>query len=233
MAIDCPISIRTLSKSEFADLDYRVMRLAFESQNTLGRLCDEIIYQNDLAIRLESAGLGPIYKEVPVTVTHREFKKTYWLDLVVSGAAVYELKTVTTLSTDHEAQLLNYLFLSNCERGKLINFRPAQVQSRFVNAALTTRMRRQFEIDTRLWHDSSEPCKFFEALVLEMLEDWGTSLELSLYTEALTFLFGGEERVLQPVPLIRNGQSMGHQRLHLLSPDVAFRYGFARKPEDL
>src|SRR5713101_7706694 len=156
MAIDCAISLQPISQRDFADLDYQVMRLAFESQSTLGRLCDEVIYQNDLAIRLESAGLGQVHKEVPVTVSHRDFKKTYWLDLAIGGAAVYELKTVAALAAEHESQLLNYLFLSNCQRGKLINFRPAQVQSKFVNAAITAQSRRQFEIDTRLWQEASE-----------------------------------------------------------------------------
>src|SRR5438046_6988027 len=91
------ICVRTVRQEEFAQLDYRVMRHAFDSQNELGRLCDEVIYENDLAVRLESAGLGPVQRQVPVTVTHRDFTKLYSLDLVVSHAVIYELKTATCL----------------------------------------------------------------------------------------------------------------------------------------
>jgi hypothetical protein len=51
MPISSPVSIRPIQQEEFAKLDYQVMRHAFESQNELGRLCDEVIYQNDLAAR--------------------------------------------------------------------------------------------------------------------------------------------------------------------------------------
>jgi hypothetical protein len=78
-----PLSSNPISQKDFARLDYAVMRHAFESQNQLGRLGEEMIYQNDLAARLQAAGL-PARKEVPVVVTHRDFAKTYWLDLVVS-----------------------------------------------------------------------------------------------------------------------------------------------------
>jgi hypothetical protein len=40
---------------------------AFQSQNQLGRLADEVIYQNDLAGRLQTSGLGLVRREVPVT----------------------------------------------------------------------------------------------------------------------------------------------------------------------
>ncbi len=56
------------------------MRHAFDSQNELGRLCDEVIYQNDLAIRLVAADLGPTETQIPVEVTHGSFTKTYRLD---------------------------------------------------------------------------------------------------------------------------------------------------------
>src|SRR5205823_154702 len=58
MPITCPISLAPMSQEEFAQVDYRVMRHAFDSQNELSRLCDEVIYHNDLAARLESAGLS-------------------------------------------------------------------------------------------------------------------------------------------------------------------------------
>jgi len=81
MPIVSTVFIRPIEQQKFAELDYQVMRRAFDSQNELGRLCDETIYQNDLALRLEDAGLGPVRTEVPVTVTYNDFAKTYFLDL--------------------------------------------------------------------------------------------------------------------------------------------------------
>ena len=101
-----PIPLSPVRQKDFAKLDDEVMHHAFECQGQLDRLCDEVIYQNDLADRLQAAGL-PVRKEVPVTVTHRDFAKTYSLDLVVAPAGIYELKTVRELAGEHEAQLLN------------------------------------------------------------------------------------------------------------------------------
>ncbi len=58
MPITSPISLCSISQKEFAAIDYQVMRSVFDCQNELGRLCDEVIYQNDLAARLEAAGLA-------------------------------------------------------------------------------------------------------------------------------------------------------------------------------
>lgn len=44
-----------------------------------------------------------------------------------------------------------------------------------------------------------------------------------VYQEALTWFLGGEEKVLQQVPLTRGGILLGRQALPSLSPDVAFR----------
>jgi GxxExxY protein len=116
-----------MTQEEFASTDYRVMRSVFDCQNELGRLCDESIYQNDLAFRLETAGLGLIHKEVTVIVTHGSFCKKYYLDLVVGNGAIYELKVAARIIAEHEAQLMNYLFLLGASHGKLVNFRPVQV----------------------------------------------------------------------------------------------------------
>ncbi len=80
MPITGPLSLNSISQEEFAQLDYRVMRHAFECQNQLGRLCEELIHQNDLAARLQAAGPSAL-KEVSVTVTNRNFAKTYSLIL--------------------------------------------------------------------------------------------------------------------------------------------------------
>ena len=55
MPITSPLAASPISQEQFAQLDYVVMRHAFECQNQLGRLCDELIYQNDLAARLQAA----------------------------------------------------------------------------------------------------------------------------------------------------------------------------------
>ena len=47
---------RSLSSDEFEKLDYRVMGHAYASQNELGRLCDESVYEADMKARLLGEG---------------------------------------------------------------------------------------------------------------------------------------------------------------------------------
>jgi GxxExxY protein len=229
MPIASPVVIRPIKQAEFARIDYQVMRHAFDSQNELGRLCDEVIYQNDLAARLRAAGFGQVRTEVPVTVMFRDFAKTYFLDLVVEDAAICELKTATALIGEHDAQLLNYLFLRGAHHGKLINFRSTQVESKFVNTQLTLEARKRLEFDTKRWREPQESSQFLRLTLVALFEDLGGFLDLALYTEALTHLLGGEERVVQMVPLARNGVPLGNQRFHLLAPDTAFRFTALRE----
>lgn len=222
MPIVCPIQIRPLSAEEFQEVDYRVMGHAFASQTELGRLCEEGVYQRDLQARLLANGFRRAQIEVPVTVSHGSFSKTYLLDLVADDA-VYELKAAAVLTREHQAQLLHYLCLVGVRRGKLINFRPPKVEGRIHATSLTPEARRAMKLDAVRWVDSGQECRTLRQTMTELLTDWGGFLDFTLYEEALTHLLGGEERVVQRLPLHRGGLQIGAQRFHLHSPGVAFR----------
>lgn len=223
MPILLPAKLNRLAKEEFKELDYKVMRHAFECQKDLGRLCIEGVYQRDLAARLDGAGLGPVRIEQPIVVQYGDFEARYEIDLLVMDSAIYELKTTETLTSEHEGQLLNYLLLSQQPRGKLINFRPESVESRFVNMPLSESERFQFAFHIDRWRPLSERCDFLQRTVAALLADWGAFLSTSLYVDALTHFLGGKQSVFLPVPMTRNGISLGLQPFHLLTPELAFR----------
>jgi hypothetical protein len=160
---------------------------------------------------------------MPITVTHRDFSKYYFFDLVVADSAVYELKTATRLATDNENQALNYLFLWGAHHGKLLNFRPAQVETRFVNTKLTPEARKCFDLHLERWTETDSTTETFRKLLTNLLEDWGAFLDFNLYTEGVTHCLGGESDIIHSVPLSRNGIPLGNQRMHLLNADTAFK----------
>jgi GxxExxY protein len=102
---------------------YRFMGAAFELYNQLGYGMAEEIYQQSLEIELGMRGipfqpkaeLTPIYKG-------RELSARYKPDLVVFGGIVVELKAVSQLATEHEAQLFNYMRIARQKVGYLVNF---------------------------------------------------------------------------------------------------------------
>jgi GxxExxY protein len=222
MPIHCPVTIVSPSVDEFGKIDYRVMAHAYASQNELGRLCDECAYHADMKARLLAEGFRSVLTEVPVTVTHRDFSKKYYLDLVVD-AALYELKAETTFIGEDEAQLLNYMFLLGIQRGKLLNFRPPKVQGKIVATGLTHEERRRFTAVTERWSDLTPGCAVLRQTVLDLLQDWGAFLDVGLYQEALIHFFGGASNVERRVILHRDGLELGGQRMCMHAPGVAFR----------
>ena len=218
MPITCPIQFKTPSEDEFRQLDYVVMHHVFASHNQLGRFCDEEIHQVDLAHRLQMAGLQPIARETPVTVSWQTFRKTYYLDLVVRDAVIYELKAVSSLTGEHKAQLLNYLMLLGQPRGKLINFRTSAAEWHFVSTTLTAEERRDVSIHDARWRQLTPRCKLLRATLTDLLADWGAFLEIRLYQEALAFLLGDDTAVMKRVKLSRSDLDLGDQQLHILAP---------------
>ncbi|HUG11567.1 MAG TPA: GxxExxY protein [Opitutaceae bacterium] len=102
---------------------YRFMGAAFEVYNERGYGMAEEIYHESLEIELELRGMA--FQSKPELRCHykgRELKKRYVPDLYVFGCLVVELKAVTQLTTEHEAQLINYLRITRQPVGYLVNF---------------------------------------------------------------------------------------------------------------
>jgi len=222
MSIHCPVKIKPLDSAAFETLDYRVMGHAYASQNELGRLCDECAYQADLKARLLADGFRSVLTEVPVAVTHRDFSKKYFLDLIADGA-LYELKADTTLVSEHDAQLFHYMFLLGLPRAKLLNLRPAKVQGKVLATGLTPESCRRVTTVTEHWRKLSPACVILRQTLEELVADWGAFLEVGLYQEALVHFMGGAAKVEHRVSLGRIGIDLGGQRMLVHAPGVAFR----------
>ncbi len=107
----------------YKDEGYKLMGAAFEVYNERGFGLGEDIYQECLEIELELRGIPFRSKqELACFYKGRELKKRYIPDLFVFGGLVTELKAVSQLLPEHEAQLLNYMRLTRQPVGYLINF---------------------------------------------------------------------------------------------------------------
>ena len=82
------------------------------------------MYENALALELESMGLR-VGRQKPIKVYYLGRKVgDYYADLIVEGMVIIEFKCAETLCEAHEAQLLNYLKATDIEVGLLLNFCP-------------------------------------------------------------------------------------------------------------
>ena len=92
---------------------YQFMGAAFEVYNQLGYGMAEEVYQQSLEIELELRRIHFLTKhELDVFYKGRKLQTNYKPDLIVFNAIVVELKAVSGLLSEHEAQLFNYM--RNC-----------------------------------------------------------------------------------------------------------------------
>ncbi len=102
---------------------YDLMGAAFEVYNEQGYGMAEEIYQESLEIELELRNLSFKAKaEITTFYKGRPLKKRYVPDLFVYGQIIAELKAVSELLPEHEAQLFNYMRIAHISVGYLINF---------------------------------------------------------------------------------------------------------------
>jgi GxxExxY protein len=102
---------------------YKLMGAAFEVYNEQGFGLAEEIYQESLELELESRGISFCSKqELKCFYKGRELKKRYVPDLFVFAGIIVELKAVSQLLPEHEAQLINYMRITKQPVGYLINF---------------------------------------------------------------------------------------------------------------
>ena len=218
MPITVDADIQRPSADEFAGLAYDVMACAFSVHNEIGRFCDERIYQ-----RLVAKRFGGVELEVPVTVTFDNFRRQYFLDMLVRGRALFEWKAVEQLAPIHRGQLLNYLLLVDLPKGKLVNVRPELVEHEFVNTTFRPDDRRSFQVDTQQFSPLDDADTAWQQFLDAALRDWGTGLDLHLYEAAIAHLSGGDEAVLTDISIVVAGQTLGQQKVRLTSSGATFK----------
>jgi len=100
-----------------------IIGCAIKVHKALGPGLLESAYSPCLALELRDAGHTiELKKPVPLIYRNIRINVCFYVDLVVDGQVLVELKSVAELTAVHEAQLLTYLRLTHCPVGLLINF---------------------------------------------------------------------------------------------------------------
>ena len=220
MPITPSLRLKPVSDDEFAIIDEAVMRCAYAVQNKFGRLFDEQVYENNLAIRLRAEGFD-VYTQAPIDVTYDGFRKTYFLDLVVNHMP-YELKVVSTLTGEHDAQALHYAILQNIPLVKLINFGEQRVRGKLLRNAVSITARHHPTLLDSGPRFLTPNCERLVTYLKAIIHDWGTHLLTQLYNEAIIDFFGGEAYSLRRMELWDGPLLLGTHRVQLHADGHAF-----------
>lgn len=206
------------TQSEFGQIAYDVMEQVYAIHNEFGRFFDEAVYKRELSDRMPGMEL-----ELPVTVTHGTFSKPYKLDVLAHKRGIFEFKAAESIVSRHHAQTINYLLLFDLPHGLIINVRPESVGKYFVNCHQRLGEMKNPTVGTSRFASDIAGAAFFHDQLLALIHDWGSGLDTGLYEEALTHFLGGEEQVLQPVPVMGAKGHLHDQKMRLLAPGVAFK----------
>jgi GxxExxY protein len=111
-----------------AELTRSIIGAAFEVHNILGVGFLEKVYQNALAKELRLRG-HQVETEMKIPVYYKsELVGDYYADILVDERVILELKALSNLTGQHEAQLLNYLKATGHKVGLLLNFGTTKVE---------------------------------------------------------------------------------------------------------
>ncbi len=107
----------------YKDESYEIIGAAMEVHKQLGNGFLEAVYQEALAVELESRKI-PFKKESILEISYKGnvLSKYYIADFICYENIIVELKAVNELSGINEAQVINYLKAANIKLGILINF---------------------------------------------------------------------------------------------------------------
>ena len=104
------------------ELTGKIIETIYEVGHELGADFLESVYHNALVIALRQKGLKA-QSQHPVNVLFRgEVVGQFIADVLVEDKVIVELKAVTALVPEHQAQVINYLKATGIDVGLLVNF---------------------------------------------------------------------------------------------------------------
>ncbi len=194
------------------------MKDVFKIHQDLGRYFKENHYKNALQLIRNDVVL-----EVPVQLSHETYQKTFYLDMLIANGAIIEFKVADSLVKAHQAQLFNYLLMTQLQQGLLVNLGSDKVEKQFVNNTIPNHERYKFRESLFDWDEGVEGAKNFRQLLNSLLADWGGFLANSIYEDVLISLLGGADIIKSPAEVRIYNADIGTVNVNLVADNVAFR----------
>ena len=103
---------------------YQIIGLCMEVQRTLGYGFSEVIYKDAMEIEFISNSLAHSReKQYSVCYKNQKLPHYFFVDFTCFDQVIVEVKSSEKgITADHVAQVLNYLKVTGCEVGLLVNF---------------------------------------------------------------------------------------------------------------
>ena len=102
---------------------YEIIGAAMDVHNTLGQGFLESVYQEVLEIEMNKRNI-PFTAQAKIQIQYKDVPMEHYFiaDFVCYDKIIVELKSVSTILPEHEAQIINYLRATGFKLGILLNF---------------------------------------------------------------------------------------------------------------
>jgi GxxExxY protein len=112
------------------ELTDKVLGACFEVVHELGAGFLESVYEKALIVALIQKGLH-VEAQVPLKVKFRGvIVGDFFVNILVENKVIIELKSVSAIRPEHQAQVINYLKATGIDVGLLVNFGNSKLEYR-------------------------------------------------------------------------------------------------------
>jgi len=113
----------TIEKYPLQQESYEMIGICMEIHRILGKGFAEIVYKDALSYELRSKGI-PFEREKEYQVEYKKIilPHRFYADFVIFDKIILEVKAQKGIAEEQYAQVLNYLAVSGCKLGLLVNF---------------------------------------------------------------------------------------------------------------
>jgi GxxExxY protein len=102
---------------------HTIIGICMEVHRILGKGLLEIVYKDALEYEFKAKAIAfEREKEYPIQYKDITLPHKFFADFIVFDSVILEVKAQKNLIDDHYNQMINYLAISNCKVGLLVNF---------------------------------------------------------------------------------------------------------------
>ncbi|MEG2100795.1 MAG: GxxExxY protein [Flavobacterium sp.] len=108
---------------------YKIIGICMEVHRNLGPGLLEVIYKDALEVEFKENNI-PFEREKEYSIEYKGkiLPHKFYADFVINEDIILEVKAIKEFSSEHIAQILNYIKLSSSEVGLLVNFQTKSLQ---------------------------------------------------------------------------------------------------------
>lgn len=121
--------IKTMTDIIYKTESFNIIGLCMEVHNNLGKGFLEIVYKDALEYEFNKNNI-PFEREKEYSVNYKNIilPHKFYADFVLFDKIILEVKGMAGIADEHIAQAINYLKVSGCKLGLIVNFGQLSLQ---------------------------------------------------------------------------------------------------------